>query len=229
EHALKGGVSQPELGRSLLLQPELLVSADGEIDCESNSDDRGGGDQSPGPQECEAARRSEKGAEAEARRKLPRNAFPGRALLKPLPQRAHLMEVCGGLAVPGRQPAFEFPRAGALRLEVAPEPRDQRVLVRVGQLLQQRRLVFDLVHVASLPSEMWRTRSVCSASRRLCVTMIIVKGRSRFSLRNQSTISLSVTSSRSDVGSSASNSAGSLMRARASTARRCSPEEISEG
>ena len=85
-------MSQPELGHSLLLQPVLLVSADCEIDQESNSDDRGGGDQSPGAHECEGAPHSE----AEARRKVPRNALSGNALLKPFPQRARLAGAFGG-------------------------------------------------------------------------------------------------------------------------------------
>jgi hypothetical protein len=103
EHALIGGVSQPELGHSLLLQPVLLVSADCEIDQERYSDDRDGGDQSPGAHECKGAAHSV----AEARRNVPRNALSGNAPLKPVPQQARLAGAFGGDAALERQPTLE--------------------------------------------------------------------------------------------------------------------------
>src|SRR5262249_36364139 len=83
--------------------------------------------------------------------------------------------------------------------------------------------------VSTRPSTNLTTRSVAWERSKLCVTMMMVSPWRRLRSRRISTICLPVCESRLPVGSSASNTRGRLIKARAMAARCISPPDNSLG
>ena len=210
-------VLQQQARLALLFQRPRLVDADAAIDGEGRKDGR----RRPGPP-------------ASARGEAP-----------------SFTEIADGGSTDGRGAASRSFRAGALgppvrlcarpsrrfstRLglpgrQLPPQVADQRVLLARATAWRDGAVsACPVTHGTTAPLAMWTICSAWSARRKVVRNHDQRHAAIRVTRRNWSMISLSVSASRSEVGSSASSSAGSLIRARAIAARRCSPAEISAG
>jgi len=134
---------------------------------------------------------------------------------------------------PGRPGCAVSAFDGGQRL---PKTDDQFVFLCFGEMRgRERRRPFMIARPIMLvswddaPSAICTTCSALLASARLCVTRISVVPRSWLTFRSNAMISLSVSTSRSEVGSSASSRIGLLNERPRNHGARCSPADISDG